>query len=124
MFGGVSISTKKKRAPPVKETYPHFRRYKQEEGGAKKKARHPKVIMSKKDDTYDFIGLTESPKRGHHKNIPLSKNPQKGNSSPSYFRDEVRNLPTGRFSEPLKGYKLSAKDKKQAWVIYNKRKKK
>ena len=108
----------------VTVTYPHFRRYKQEEGDSNKKVRHPKVIMRKENDTYDFIGLTESSKRGHHKNILLSKNPEKGNSSPAYFRDEVRNLPTERFSEPLRNYKLSDKDTKLAWSIYQKRKKK
>ena len=124
----IIIAKKKQKKNTVPKTvpitYPHFRRYKQEEGGSDKRARHPKVIMRKKNDTYDFIGLTESSKRGHHKNIPLFKNPEKGNSSPAYFRDEVRNLPTERFSEPLKNYKLSAKDKKQAWSIYEKRKKK
>ncbi|MBO5020899.1 MAG: hypothetical protein J6K61_03875 [Clostridia bacterium] len=119
---------KKKRAPRIrgeqKEKYPHFRRFKQKEGNRDTKVRHPKVIMSKHDGTFDFIGLTESNKRGHHKNIPLTKNPEKGNLNPAYFRDEVRNLPIDRFLEPLKNYKLSKKDEEQAWAIYYKRKKK
>lgn len=108
----------------IKETYPHFRRYKEAEGGKKKKALHPKLIMKKENETFEFIGLTESSKRGHHKNYPLLKNPQKGNTSPSYLRDELRNKPISYFSEPLNDYKLSEKDEKIAWKIYHKRKKK
>lgn len=80
--------------------------------------------MCRIGDTYDFIGLTESSNRGHHKNIPFARNPEKGNKNPAYFRDEVRNLPVDRFSEPLANYKLSGKDRSQAWAIYHKRKKK
>ncbi len=94
------------------------------EGGKKKKARHPKLITKKEYDTFEFIGLTESAKRGHHNNYPLSKNPQKGNKSPSYLRDELRSKPISSFSEPLKDYNLSKKDEALAWEIYHKRKKK
>lgn len=48
-----------------------FRRYNKIEGGKKKRAKHPKLIVDKKGDEYGFMGLTESPKRGHHKNIEI-----------------------------------------------------
>ena len=80
--------------------------------------------MKKVSDEFEFIGLTESPKRGHHKNVALKKNPEKGNKDPSYLRDELRKLPTSQFSEPLKEYKLSSMDKQTAWAIYRKNKKK
>lgn len=108
----------------TKETYPHFRRYKQKEGSTDKRVRHFKVIMNRVNDEFEFIGLTESSKRGHHKNILLKKNPEKNNKDPSYLRDELRKLPTRRFSEPLKGFSLSKEDKKTAWNIYHKNKKK
>ena len=65
-------------AKKSKEKYPHFRRYKIEEGGKKKQAKHPKLIVKKDNDRFAFMGLTESPKRGHHNNLPLIKNPEKG----------------------------------------------
>ena len=72
------------------ETYPHFRRYKFEEGGKKKKAKHPKLIVEKAKDQYGFMGLTKSPKRGNHKNLLLSQNPQKGKTHDAYIRGELR----------------------------------
>lgn len=122
----ISKNNKKtsQRVGKFKEKYPHFRRYKQKEGGITKKARHPKLIMAKNNDNFEFIGLTESAKRGHHKNIALSKNPERNNTNPSYLRDELRELPTSRFSEPLKNYKITAKDEKVAWSVYHKNKKK
>ena len=53
-----------------------FRRYKKEEGGKVKRAKHPKLIVDEKKDNYGFMGLTESQKRGHHRNLELKKNPQ------------------------------------------------
>ena len=58
------------------------------------------------------MGLTESRKRGHHKNIELSKNPEKGNFSPAFVRKELRYDDKENFYERLKNYNLSEKDKK------------
>ena len=77
----------------TKETYPHFRRYKQKEGIQTNKKRHPKLIMAKSNDKYEFIGLTEAEKRGHHKNVPLKKNPERNNNNQSYLRNELREPP-------------------------------
>lgn len=90
-----------------------FRRYKKIEGGSKKKARHPKLIVSQKGEEYGFMGLTESPKRGHHSNIELEKNPQKGNSDKAYLRKEIRYAARSNFGEILNDYNLSERDKKK-----------
>ncbi len=90
----------------------HFRRYKKNEGGKNKRAKHPKLIVGEDHATYEYMGLTESAKRGHHKNILLSKNPQKGKTHPSYIRHELRRDDKIYFSAPLKDYRLSSGDRK------------
>lgn len=107
------MSSVKKTAKKKKDTYPHFRRYNFEEGGKRKKAKHPKLIVEKDNDQYGFMGLTESPKRGNHKNLPLSKNPQKGKSHPAYIRGELRYDSTKHFGEILADYRLSKKDQQR-----------
>lgn len=97
----------------AKETYPHFRRYKFEEGGQKKKAKHPKLIVDKEQNQYGFMGLTESSKRGHHHNLPLSQNPQKGRTAPAYIRTELRYDSVEHFGEILTDYRLSKEDKRK-----------
>ena len=88
-----------------------FKRYKKIEGGVVKKAKHPKLIVKETKTEYGFMGLTESPKRGHHKNIPLRKNPDPKNPNPAYLRDELRYDTKDRFYETLASYRLSKKDK-------------
>ena len=90
-----------------------FRRYKKEEGGAKKKARHPKLIVTQEKQDVGFMGLTKSKKRGHHKNIELDVNPKKGEIKKAYLRKEIRHDDIGNFGEILKDYKLSESDKKK-----------
>ena len=70
------------------------------------------------------MGLTESPKRGHHKNIELKKNPQKHKTNKAYLRDEVRYDDKNNFGEILENYKLSDEDKKAVIAYIEKRKKK
>ena len=88
-----------------------FRRYKKVEGGKSKKARHPKLIVEQEENTVGFMGLTESEKRGHHKNIELDKNPEQGNTNKAYIRKEVRYADLGEFGEILQNYNLSESDK-------------
>ena len=101
-----------------------FRKYKKIEGGKIKRAKHPKLIVDEENDNYGFMGLTESPKRGHHKNIKLSKNPQVGNTSDSYLRDELRYDLKENFSDILEDYNLSEEDKIAVLEYIKKRKKK
>lgn len=101
-----------------------FRRYKKVEGSKKKKFKHPKLIVEKHNETVTFMGLTESAKRGHHKNIELEKNPQKGNLKKAYLRDELRHDNLANFGEILKDYNLSDKDRKKVIAYIKKLKEK
>ena len=100
-----------------------FRRYKKIEGGKKKRARHPKLIVDIKDNEYGFMGLTESEKRGHHKNIKI-KNPEKNKFGYSYIRNELRYDDKKHFSSPLKDYRLHNEDYEKINIAVNKHKKK
>lgn len=117
-------SAKTAKAKPSKSSLFKFRRYKKEEGGKKKRAKHPKLIVEEKKDNFGFMGLTEAPKRGHHKNIELSKNPQKFKENKAYLRDEVRYDDKRNFGDILEDYKLSNEDKKAVIDYLEKRKKK
>lgn len=85
-----------------------FRRYKKKESGK----RHPKLIVSDTGSNFGFMGLTESERKGHHRNIPLSRNPKKNDKRPAYLRKEIRFDNKDNFSEILDNYNLSVKDKK------------
>ncbi len=113
-----------KKRQPGKETFPHFRRYKFEEGGKKKKAKHPKLIVERDGGKFGFMGLTESKKRGHHNNFHLRKNPQRGHSEPAYIREELRYDSTENFSKILSDYNLSKEDKKRVLEFAQKLKQK
>ena len=124
----IHMQSKKKkssRAPgKTKVTYPHFRRLKYKEGPRKKKKRHPKLILSRHGNTYDYMGLTEEAKRGHHKNIPLERNPKPNDPRAAYVRTELLNRPVEDFEEILRDYHLSKNDKKKILEYVSKLKKK
>ena len=101
-----------------------FRRYKKVEGSKKKKLKHPKLIVEKNNETLTFMGLTESAKRGHHKNIELEENPQKGNPKKAYLRGELRQDNFANFGEILKDYNLSEKDRNKVIAYIKKLKEK
>ena len=93
-----------------KEVFPHFRFLKYKEGPKGNKRRHPKIILQKEEDTYHYMGMTESPKRGRHTNIQLSRNPKAGDSRPAYVRREYLIRPTQDFLDVRHDYVLSAAD--------------
>ena len=101
-----------------------FRRYKIIEGGASNKARHPKLIVSQEQQQVGFMGLTKSKKRGHHSNIELEVNPERGNKSKAYLRKEIRHDNIENFSEILDNYNLSESDKKKVIAYIESLKKK
>ena len=88
----------------------HFRRFKKKEGAKHNASKHPKLIVDEKSDQYGYMGLTKSRKRGHHNNIPLKKNPQKGNTVQSYIRNELRYDLKSAFEDVLPDYRLSRED--------------
>ena len=94
-----------------KEKYPHFRFLKYKEGPLNKKRKHPKLILEKENDTYHYMGMTESAKRGRHKNIELTRNPKRGDIRPAYIRKEYLIRSTKDFHGIRKDYSLSSVDK-------------
>ena len=109
------IAHKKQRpsqgAGRAQEAYPHFRLLKHKEGPKNNRRRHPKIILEKENGVYHYMGMTESPKRGNHKNIPLSQNPKRGDFRPAYVRKEYLTRSTEDFFGILYDYKLSDADK-------------
>ena len=100
-----------RKAGGAKETYPHFRLLKYKEGPMHNKRRHPKIILEKENDTYYYMGMTESAKRGKHANILLLRNPKRGDARPAYVRKEYLKRPIEDFYGILRNYRLSDEDK-------------
>ena len=65
------------------------------------------------------IGLTKSPKRGHHKNVKIH-NPQNWDEH-SYLRDDIRIDSKEYLAEVLTGYNLCPDDIDKIWEIINKK---
>ena len=99
----------------------HFRKNKKRNLGKKNGGSHPSLIIGESDDgsSYLNIGLTKSPKRGHHKNIKIH-NPQNWDKD-SYLRDDIRIDPKEYLSEVLKDYKLCPGDIDKIWEIIKKK---
>lgn len=53
------------------------------------------------------MGLTESEKKGRHKNIELIPNPKAGDTRRAFVRKELRSDNQKQFSEILSNYDLS-----------------
>ena len=101
-----------------------FLRYKKYEGPTGNRHQHPKLIVEETEDEYGFMGLTESPKHGRAKNLPI-KNPQKGNTRKSHIKKEVRHdVKDNFYDQILRDYKLTKKDKKAIIAYLERRKKK
>ena len=100
-----------------------FQRYKKIEGSDTKRAKHPKLIVDEEAEKYGYMGLTESEKQGNHKNIPLTKNPKKGDKRPAYLRQELRYDTKDSFVE-LENYHLAQEDKQTVlqWLAEKKKK--
>lgn len=79
------------------------------------------LIVGETEDgkAYVNIGLTKSPKRGHHKNVKIH-NPQDWNQD-SFLRDDVRIDSKEYLSEVLKDYKLCPEDIDKIWSIIKKK---
>ena len=99
----------------------HFRNNTKRKIGNNNKGKHPSLVVGESDDgiSYINIGLTISPKRGHHKNISIH-NPQNW-SKTSYLRDDIRVDSKEYLSEILKDYKLCPDDIDKIWKIINKK---
>lgn len=50
---------------------------------------HPAIVVGEEGNKFVNIGVTHKEKRGHHKNIPLSHNPEQGKTKQAYLRDDI-----------------------------------
>lgn len=99
-----------------------FRRYKKPEGKAQVK--HPKLIVDADQKDFGFMGLTKSSKKGkHHRNIPLKKNPEKGNPNKAFLRRKIVYDNKDNFEAVLSNYNLSKEDREFVVDYVNKHKK-
>ena len=105
----------------MKDVKWHFRKNKKRKCGTKNKGSHPALIIGETDDgtAYVNIGLTNSPKRGHHKNIKIH-NPQNWKEE-SFLRDDIRIDSKEYLSEILKNYKVCPEDIDKIWEIIKKK---
>ena len=99
----------------------HFRN--NEKRKTKKKGMHPALVVGESNGMFANLGLTHSDKRGHHKNILLSKNPKRGDLKPSYLRNDLQLHSKEHMKQKLPGFKLSSKDIPKVQAIINKHKK-
>ena len=99
----------------------HFRNNSKRKKGTTNKGSHPSLVVGETDDgkAYINLGLTKSPKRGHHKNIKIH-NPQNWGED-SYVRDDIRVDSKEYLSEVLKDYNLCPEDIDKIWEIINKK---
>ena len=99
----------------------HFRNNTRRKLGNTKKGKHPSLVIGETDDgkcLYN-LGLTNSERRGHHKNLKIH-NPQNWNKN-SYIRNDIRIDSKEYLREVLKDYKLCPKDINKIWKFIKKR---
>ena len=99
----------------------HFRNNKKRKIGSSNRGNHPSLIVGETDDGKSFVnlGLTKSPKRGHHANIKIH-NPQNWNNT-SYLRNDIREDEKKYLSEILRDYRLCPEDIDAIWKIIKKK---
>ena len=99
----------------------HFRYNMKRKIAGKGSGKHPSLVVGETEGgkSYMNIGLTKSPKRGHHKNVRIH-NPQDWNED-SYLRDDIRIDSKEYLSEVLKDYRLCPEDIDKIWAIINKK---
>ena len=84
-------SNKKPANKSVKESFPHFRRY--------KVSNHPALIVEEHSaDEYAYRKVTHSEKEGRHLNEKVDPNPNPRDSEPMYIVKRVRHDKKKNFS--------------------------
>ena len=99
----------------------HFRENKVRKKGKSKNGGHPSLVVGEEGNNYANLGLTSNPKRGHHKNIELSKNPNPNSKEKSYIRNDLELHDKKHLRNVLKDYRLSNKDINKIMRIINKK---
>lgn len=83
---------------------------------------HPSLVVGENDNKFINIGLTHSPKRGHHKNIRIH-NPLNFNEI-SYLRNDVSETDKDKLKIILSEYKIHHDDYEKILEIISKYEKK
>ena len=99
----------------------HFRNNRKRK--TKRNGAHPSLVVGESKGMFANLGLTHSSKRGHHKNIELSKNPKKGSLEKSFLRTDLQLHSKEQMKEKLPDFKLSSKDVPKVQAVINKHKK-
>lgn len=98
-----------------------FRNNQKRRNKNQKNGKHPSLVVGENATQFANFGLTHSSKRGHHKNIKLSENPNKKDNKPSYVRDDLQLDDKKYLKEILNYKKLSKQDIDKIIRIINKK---
>ena len=84
---------------------------------------HPHIITKEEGKITHSIGLTSSPKRGHHKNIKLSKNPNPNSEKDSYLHDYLTEDYSKNYRQNKKyeNWSISKEDEEKIKIISKKK---
>lgn len=90
--------------------------------GNQDKGSHPALAVGKNGKRIANLGISHNAKRGHHKNVPLSRNPNPKDKKKAYIRDDLQFDDEKHLKQLLAGYrKLTPKDQQKVLEIINKK---
>ena len=99
-----------------------FRDNKARKHGAEDKGTHPSIAVGKNGKKIANVGITHNAKRGHHKNAPLSRNPDAQDNRNAYVRDDLQYDDERYLKVILKNFrKLPKQDEETVIKIINKK---
>lgn len=72
--------------------------------------KHKNYVFEELDDKFHSVGLTHENTTFGRKNMPLSKNPQKGKTDKAYVRNGIIVDKKKNYGKPLKNYGFDKSD--------------
>lgn len=78
--------------------------------GKESEGKHPSIVVGKNGKKSANLGITHDPKRGHHPNKKLNKNPNPADRRTAYVRDDLTYTDKKHLKEHLIGYKIDVSD--------------
>lgn len=73
---------------------------------------HKNFVFGERGNKFQSVGITHEEYTFGKKNMPLSRNPQKGKTEPSFIRNGIISDKKKNYGRPLKNYSFSNKDYK------------
>lgn len=86
------------------------------------KSQHIGVVKEKKNKKYKSVFISTKEYDEGRKNLPMDKNVESNNSTPSYFITRVRSYPKNTYGPKLKGLSFSKSDRRTANRIFKEHK--